>query len=129
MGIYNDIYLNNSNGHCAYFLSPPVADTVIQRTADFLYELICSPVVAVHDKNKLQSEILLYPNPADEIINIEFSPLFSANEHIQLINSMGILLREADAKQSIQFNISDLPVGLYFVRLLHSVTTRVFTKQ
>ena len=129
MGIYNDIYLNNSNGHCAYFLSPPVADTVIQRTADFLYELICSPVVAVHDKNKLQSEFLLYPNPADEIINIEFSPLFSANEHIQLINSMGILLREADAKQSIQFNISDLPVGLYFVRLLHSVTTRVFTKQ
>ena len=128
-GIYNDIYLNNSSGHCAYFLSPPIADTVIQRTADFLYGLICSTIVTVHDKNELQSEILLFPNPTNETVNIEFSASFSANEHVQLFNSVGILLREAEAKQSVQLNISDLPGGLYFVRMLHSGETRVFTKQ
>jgi hypothetical protein len=115
-GVTNAIFLNPGYGHCAYFHDVQLTDTVIQRTADFLYELICNPVVAVplhlNDRRKMG----LFPNPADETINIVCPAAMSNDGIIRLFNAMGVLLKEVPANPSVQINISGLPKGLYGVQ-------------
>ncbi|MCK9218870.1 MAG: alpha/beta hydrolase fold domain-containing protein [Bacteroidales bacterium] len=118
-GVYNDIFLNHTIGHCAYFFSSSLADSVIEKSADFLYRIICTTIVAVNNPDHLQNKMQLTPNPADETIRVEFPTTFKTKEQFLLFNSMGLLLREVEAKQSIQINISDLPKGLYFIHLKH----------
>jgi len=128
-GVFNDIFLNESNGHGAYFFTFPLADTVIQKSADFLYDIICNNVLDVNDKDYSEGKIRLYPNPANEIINVEFPTILKEKEQIQIYNSMGKLLQETETNQSIQINISDLPEGLYFIHLKnHSEPARNFIK-
>jgi para-nitrobenzyl esterase len=129
-GVYNGIFINHRIGHCAYFSTSPLVDTVIQKSADFLYGIICTPFVPVDDRNYLQSKMQIIPNPAYESIYVVFPAILKADEKLQFFNSMGFMYREVDAKQSIQINISDFPKGLYFVHLnYHSDQTQVFIKQ
>lgn len=116
-GLYNGIFLNQSNGHVAYFTSFPLADTVVQRSADFLYNLFCNTMVEVPDESGDLSEIRLFPNPADNTIQIYLSNENIEGEHIQLYNSIGVLLKEIDAAPATRMDISDLPKGLYLVHL------------
>jgi len=129
-GIYNDMYLNPTNGHCAYFSTYQQADTTIQKSADFLWTLICSLTVAVNEQDQFQGKMLVFPNPAIETIHIAFPAQPKGDEHIQIINLLGILLREVEAKQSTQIDISNLPNGYYFIHLQdHSMKTHIFIKQ
>lgn len=119
LGVYNELLLNHSSSHCGYFSVFPFADTVIQRTADFLYGRICPTVTGVKDQDHLQNIMQLCPNPAEETINVRFQAILKTDERFQIFNMVGILLREGEATQSFQINISDLPKGFYFIRINH----------
>jgi hypothetical protein len=57
----------------------------------------------------------IYPNPANETLNISLS--YNQKQQIQFFNSIGQLVKEIEITSSTQIGISDLPSGVYFVRL------------
>ena len=115
--VYNDIFINNSSGHCTYFYYSPLVDTVMQKSADFLYNLICNYNPTVSVPKNIENEILIYPNPAREWIDIRLPAQLNYEVQIHIFNSSGILVKEIENNLFTQVNISGFPPGLYFVHL------------
>ncbi|WP_041264085.1 T9SS type A sorting domain-containing protein [Bernardetia litoralis] len=68
--------------------------------------------IAVKDKEEINSEILLFPNPT----NTEFSLKTSLNiDKIVITNSLGQILLTSYKKKSI--SIESLSTGIYFVTI------------
>jgi hypothetical protein len=82
--------------------------------------------------NELQSsQILLYPNPANDIITIETSTTPTQSQlSIMNINGQVLITRQITGPKT-QIDISSLPGGVYFIRLTNERTVDVgkFIKQ
>jgi len=68
------------------------------------------------------SEISLYPNPSNGIFNIKIETRFRGNLEIQIIDIKGNIVTEEPLQISSQIldmkiNVSDLPSGVYFVKV------------
>ncbi len=82
---------------------------------------------------KSLDNILLYPNPANNEINV----VYDANSDVKTIAVYNIIGRPVSAYRvsgnSANLNLEALPAGIYFVRLVNSqgevLITRKFTKQ
>lgn len=57
----------------------------------------------------------VFPNPASETITIKFTK--PGQETIQIFSAVGHLIRSITVSATTKINISDLPGGLYFIRL------------
>jgi PKD repeat protein len=57
----------------------------------------------------------VFPNPASETITVKISNLLKGQ--IQIYSAYGQLIRSIPATETTQINISDLPQGLYIIRL------------
>jgi hypothetical protein len=66
--------------------------------------------------------IRIYPNPANDFINIEINNNYDSNFNISIYNSLGIKVIETSNENTI--NIEDLPSGMYFI----NVTTENLNK-
>ena len=66
--------------------------------------------------------IRIYPNPANDFINIGINDNHNGNFNISIYNSLGIKVFETSNKNTI--NIEDLPSGMYFI----NVTTEDLNK-
>lgn len=115
-GVPNDIFLNPGYGHCAYFHDIQLTDTVIQRTANFLFELICDPYVSIPPQTSEPIKLELYPNPASDIIHVVYPSNTGWDGKIRVFNAMGILIKEVTACSIVRINISEFPNGLYCVQ-------------
>ena len=76
------------------------------------------------------NEIQVYPNPANEIIFIQSNNTYEKN--IQIIDAIGqIVMAEKTQLDILQFNIADLPAGVYVVQVneRNKSTTINFIKQ
>ncbi len=79
--------------------------------------------------------IVLYPNPAREAVSVVYDPAYGIKT-IALYNMigkrMGPLYRPVSSG-SAKIDLSDMPTGVYFMRLMdaqgHVVATRRFTRQ
>jgi subtilisin family serine protease len=96
-----------------------------------------------------QSGFSFYPNPASDILNIEIDPQASANTKalalnvtdvrslkndpeydLRLYDHQGNLLRQAATKGStVQFNVSNLPVGIYYLHIYDGVSNKPEIRQ
>ncbi len=71
----------------------------------------------------LNDKLNIYPNPANEIINIEFvtlSGVVASNSKIQIINSLGQIVREEEINfknKTAAIKTDDLENGVYFLKL------------
>ena len=88
---------------------------------------------AVTNINNQESNILLYPNPAREELNVVFSATADIKT-IAVYNIIGkVLVVYKVTGDSANMNLENIPSGIYFVRLTNShgdvVVTRKFTKQ
>jgi hypothetical protein len=72
------------------------------------------------DESSFENAFRVYPNPAKETLNISFSNNKNSERPIQIFNSMGMLFQENSVSPSTQIIITDLPSGLYFIRLKES---------
>lgn len=116
---YLRIKLNRKDG--------AVGDTVMET-------YIIGKSVSASNIVKSNSNIVLYPNPATNSVNLVYEA--SADiKNIALYNIIGRqinLFRPTD-NSSANLNIDGIPAGIYFVRLINSrgdvVATRKFTKQ
>ena len=88
----------------------------IQNTNNKLVSegLQCNPT-SVLTSNKSEINFSIYPNPADQILNILFKDNKNANQQIEIYDSMGRLSKELTLSESTQINISNLRSGLYFI--------------
>lgn len=59
----------------------------------------------------------IYPNPASEILNISFINNLNTKHQVFIFNAIGQLIKKVELIHPQQIDISDLPNGLYFVRL------------
>jgi hypothetical protein len=59
----------------------------------------------------------IYPNPASDILNIAFINNQNLKQEVLIFNAIGQLIKKMELFPTEQINISDLPDGLYFVRL------------
>ena len=71
-------------------------------------------VVLGMDQSVLDAEVLLYPNPTSNVINIK-TPDFITIERIRIFNTLGQLLSTSDWNHTI--DVSSLSSGLFFVEL------------
>jgi len=86
------------------------------------------PIIDINSLNRLQknqlmeSEISLkvYPMPATDFINIEFTPVDTGRLNLELYNSSGVkILNKVVVSQPVlQVNISDIPSGIYLLKVL-----------
>jgi len=63
----------------------------------------------------------IYPNPSSDLLNVELNGKVDLSR-VELINTMGQVLRQVNYAplqgDLIRLNVSDLPAGVYFVRLV-----------
>jgi hypothetical protein len=94
-------------------------------------------IVNVNDTTSLQEEslsenrMILYPNPADDILTIQFYGNRFNGGNIEIYNSLGKLIMEESnvSGSTYTIDIAHLKRGLYFVRSTGSVkSTRTFLK-
>ncbi len=76
--------------------------------------------------NKIRSEdIKMYPNPAKEILNIEYDSFI---EKVEIINTQGkIIMSINDKEKKHEINVSNLPSGIYLIKMSSS-NNSIFNK-
>jgi hypothetical protein len=73
--------------------------------------------VAINEHTKYNHSIVVYPNPANDILKIE-SIIEPGTETLKILNSQGKLIYYKTISSSLTtINISDFPGGLYFIQL------------
>lgn len=105
-----------------------LASTIQQANNDLIAKgLLCNSSTGLNEPIS-ENTFSIYPNPAREYLTINFDP--NQKTQIQIFNSMGMLFKEFSVTTSTQLDISDLPNGLFFVRLKnYSQSIKKFMKQ
>jgi len=89
----------------------------------------CSVPVGVNPIKEKET-FKIYPNPTTGTLNIILPKNNYTPYQIQFYNAQGGLVKEISLNQSSQVDVSDLPNGLYFVRMKnHSEWTQKFRKE
>ncbi len=121
---------NNTSG--VYYLSVNLADAASSYAKNITF-VINRPTTAVTNINKVSDEILLYPNPAINDLNV----VYDASLDIKTIAVYNIIGKVMSVYKvpgtSANLNLENVPSGIYFLRLYNAdgenVITKKFTKQ
>jgi len=99
-------------------------------TPQFNIEL--DPDIMINTEDLLnQNDISIFPNPANEIINVGFSKTLNEEISVRIFNLQGQLLQEkivANSQELIQLHTKNFADGIYFVQVRtesQSLTERV----
>ena len=84
----------------------------------------------IEDPSKFNNSFSVFPNPANEIINLKLNSTFLSEEKktIEIISSEGVLVKTfslIDSKNDFHFSAIDLSSGLYFVILKTTQTISI----
>lgn len=100
-------------------------DTTLTITRNFLVHYLCgdpldcsySNPIGVNELNPIASVIDVYPNPADENLNVNTARLAGNDYVVELYNAQGALVstQPADADGTTTVNTSSLPGGMYML--------------
>lgn len=109
----------NSTVRNSYLNRKQFADSLASVLSFFLnlHESINMQNCDISTKNSESNDVFSFdvcPNPANDFINIKFSKS-TENYEINIINSLGIRVLKSNSFNHL--DISNLPVGLYFIKL------------
>jgi hypothetical protein len=68
------------------------------------------------------AEIKIYPNPASHFLNLESAVLFEEGDLIEILSSLGQLVKQVKVKQpqnDLSIDLNEIQQGYYIVRVLH----------
>ncbi len=90
---------------------------------------LCNTPTGIKPESVLDREVTLYPNPATTQISIK-TPIETFSQ-IQIINTAGSIVYNGTIEsEEATFNIQELPVGIYFIKLMGEATvTKKFIKK
>lgn len=90
----------------------------LKPNAVCLFKINIPGINSITENNFNKNNFLVYPNPTSESLTIAFSSQQVNTETVQIYNSIGILVKTVDLKQSLTvINVSELSSGLYFIRM------------
>jgi hypothetical protein len=86
--------------------------------AHAIHPVVCNPSNGL-DETWALSDIVLYPNPVTSSINVCFPETLKQQAHINIYNSMGVLIEariiDPGSQPIVRFMLDRYPKGLYFV--------------
>ncbi|MFP4061128.1 MAG: T9SS type A sorting domain-containing protein, partial [Bacteroidales bacterium] len=97
-----DFYTPNADDYESYIYSPA-------------WEYLLAPGNATGIIENESPEITVFPNPTPEKINFDLGELENELRDINIFNAMGQIIASPAIEQN-QFDISELPNGLYFIQ-------------
>ena len=136
----NQLILTPDGGFAAAIASYPNAGQqkfwLVKADSNGCYTSTCSSV-GIKELEKLNDKFKIYPNPANEVINVELGMLASTgsatNYKIEITNTLGRTIQEAEIKtKQITIDLKELNSGLYFIKLFEKqklISTYKFIKQ
>ncbi|HKR06774.1 MAG TPA: T9SS type A sorting domain-containing protein [Bacteroidia bacterium] len=95
-------------------------DTIIGLYQPWNPGIECDTVIYLgEDELSFTSGISLFPNPANDFINIKYTQPAYQTLTIRLYSLYGQLLSfyKTDGKQEVKFSLKEYPAGIYFVKL------------
>ena len=117
-----------------YYYKVRLSNQVVPTDTAIETYIVCKNSITAVPTVKSTDDILLYPNPATNELNIVYDA--SADiKSIAVYNIIGktMTVYKVTANNSANLNLENLPSGIYFARLINSqgnvVVTRKFTKQ
>lgn len=122
LGTYSYTDLNPANGLNKYRLQLTDVNNEISLSKEL-------PLMYANTNNNLSNnQVLVYPNPATEVINLSIKQTkASSNYNIRITNSSGILLKNVNITQLYwQNNVSNLIPGTYMIQVIDNKTKSLF---
>jgi acetyl esterase/lipase len=121
LGIPNLFYTFNGATHCPWIIGLPNAqqylDSLVNFTAPFLYAIV-STYTGLEKLGNNYFSFKIFPNPAQQYVTINTSWRIWKEERVTLYNAFGErVLSDYISKERTSINISNLPNGLYFLRV------------
>jgi hypothetical protein len=95
-------------------------------THGFQQQLI---VTAIEENIDVLVNIRVYPNPASDIVNIQFEEPADGEVIITLMDSQGKLVKRDLIEKAMtekQMNLQDLPGGIYYLRMIKGKLVNVY---
>jgi hypothetical protein len=105
------------------FKSP---DNSIILTHGFQQQLI---ITTVEETLEALVKVTVFPNPASDIVNIEFEEPVDGEITLFLLNSQGKLIKTEVIEATTvnkQINLLDLPGGIYYLKLVKGKLSNVY---
>jgi len=94
------------------FVQNEVTKEIIQSSATTVEQ---DDLVSVTDTPRLEVDWAIYPNPAQEELWVEINN--AAEFEATIYNQVGVALRKGTIQQKGSFDIGNLPVGIYFIKI------------
>ena len=120
------ITIPNSAGHVSYFTNDAQRNEIIQKSAVFMYKLLCSDRAESRDLDK--QKISTSPNPFSHELkfNVDQANILK----IELTDLTGTILMSLDSSNGI-FKTDKLCAGIYFLRVVsdNGITVQKLIKQ
>lgn len=88
----------------------------------FIYDYN-SPGTSVIDRS-VTTDWLVYPNPVKEVLNLNYPSDNNIVGSIDIINISGVVVKQIKTTQTT-IDVSELPVGMYFLKLNRSTESKV----
>ena len=126
------------NGNSTVTTSYEFMDERVSLNADYLYYRIMqidfdgkysySKIVSIRNKNKVERALVCYPNPVTHSLTISNkNERLEDIESLQIFNSQGqlvdVILNPFNSQKEINYNLSNLNVGMYFIKPVINNTT------
>lgn len=136
LGIENCFETYEGQDHVPHVGNALYYDTTLTISRNFLVHFICgdpldcqySNPIGMNELPAIPTVLDVYPNPADENINVNTSRLAGSDYTVELYNAQGALVstQPADADGITTVNTSTLPAGMYMMSVKNgeSVWTR-----
>jgi hypothetical protein len=77
----------------------------------------CSGVISVEEPKINETELAIYPNPAQDFITVEFRGKKSEDNQVVVFNSSGQRVLTKNLNNSKKLDVSTLPSGLYMLKV------------
>ncbi|MFH0866546.1 MAG: M43 family zinc metalloprotease [Bacteroidota bacterium] len=88
-----------------------------------IFPIVCTNPVGIPENASLES-ILIYPNPANDVLNINMANYGKADIKVEIYNAMGELVKSMNNNsQTLQIDMSNEVSGIYYVTLTTSEGT------
>ena len=78
-------------------------------------------ILEVDDESILEKNILLYPNPVRDFLNIDFGKESFEDSHYSLFDSQGKLIKSGNLTQKkTELNMTTLPASVYIIQIFQN---------
>lgn len=92
---------------------------------DFVIDI--TTTIGVNEFTSQNSNILIYPNPTKDILNIDYDIVKDINSKLQILNSLGqIVYSLNNPTQKQQIDLSFLSSGIYYLKVQNNSEKKVF---